>query len=111
MPYGSVTITTDPAVGQGSGIILAEKGIITGAGLITERTGLGNAEAFGQIFLVSTEIPTPIIILLLASGYIGASSAIGWDGRIVTDPTYAILGFVYNLTEFPFRMTVLTEGV
>lgn len=109
MPFGTVTINTPVLAGQGNGIISTEKGIITGAGLMTERIGLGNAEAFCQIFLVSKEAPLPILILLLASGYIGASSAIGWTGRIMAEPTFAVQGFVYNLTDFNFRMTVLTE--
>lgn len=111
MPYGSVQILTIAPAGQGSALILAEKGIITGAGMMAERTGLGNAEAYCEIFLVSSDAPTPIKILLLASGYIGASSSVGWDGHILAEPAFNIQGFVFCVREFPFRMTVLTEVI
>ena len=74
-----------------------------------ESAGAGNAEFYGQIFLASTESPTPIPISLLTSGYFGASVFIGWTGSIIMQPTYAVMARIWSQSDQVIRCTILTQ--
>lgn len=108
MPYTSFTLTV-VADNQARALLSIEKGILNSVMLIPERTGTGNAEYFGQVLLVSTEAPEPVLIALLASGYLGASSPIGWTGAIPMEPTYAIQARIYSQNTIPIRCTIGTH--
>jgi hypothetical protein len=86
-----------------------EKGHLISVMLGPERIGTGNAEYYGQVFLVSTEAPHPVPISILSAGYFGASVYIGWTGKIKLEPTYAIHAYVWSPNTIPVRCTILTE--
>lgn len=92
------------------GFISAEKGRLQGVTIFPAEPGTGANECFAQIYLVSTETPKPILITLLASGYIGVEFGIGWTGSIKLERTYAVLGIVTTLnTTSHWRLTALTD--
>lgn len=108
MPYNSFTFAV-AANDQARATLTIEKGHLSAVMLGPERAGSGNAEFFGQIFLASTETPTPLPIALLASGYFGASCYIGWTGRIKIEPTYAIHARIFSPSAIPVRCSVVTD--
>jgi len=109
MPAGSIIITTDATLHRGSGILGAEKGRLVGVNILTESTQRGSAELFGEIYLVSMEVPTPIRLLSLASGYFGVNLSVAWDGNIELEPAMGIQGFITCVLETRCILTVLTE--
>lgn len=109
MPYGSTIITTDAVLHNGSGLIGAEKGRLVGVNIACERTERGAAELFGEIYLISTEVPNPIQILLLCSGYFGGNLSVAWDGSIELEPAMAVQAFIACPLETRVKLTVLTE--
>lgn len=110
MPFNSFTFAV-AANDQAQDILTVEGGDLVSVMLGPEAPGSGNAEFYGQILLASTEVPNPIPIAILASGYFGASVLIGWTGSILMEPTYAILARVWSPSANPVRCTVATQEV
>lgn len=97
------------ALNYGEGSLVVENNDLVSVCLTPERTGTGNAEYWGELFLASTDTPLPLPIAFLASGYFGASHYIGWTGRIAMQPTYAIYARIWCENPIPVRCSVLTE--
>lgn len=109
MGYNSFTLAV-AANDQATDLLTVEDNRLVSVMLMPERTGSGNAEFFGQIFIVSTETPNPIPLAYLASGYFGASLPIAWTGSITLQPTYAIQARIFSASTIPVRCTILTEA-
>lgn len=110
MPYNSMTLEVG-ITNQAQEILSVEGGRLVAVMMGPERTGSGNAEFFGQIFLASTEIPHPVPIAQLAAGYFGASVFISWTGSIIMQPTYAVFARIWSVSAIPVRCTMITEEV
>lgn len=108
MPYNSFSLEVDHT-DQAQESFRIESGFLEAVTLGPTRTGSGNAEFYGQILLASTEIPTPVTVALLASGYFGASVAISWTGRIRMEPTFAIVARIWSASAIPIRCDILTD--
>lgn len=108
MPFNQypVEITASAYVDD---VFIVENGSLVGVMLAPEVSGTGIAENYAQLYLASTDTPTPIPILQLASGYFGADYSIAWDGRIKLDPAMAILVRVWSHRTFRFRLSIVTE--
>ena len=108
MPYTSFTFEV-VALNRAEHTLIVDTGILDSVMMGPERTGTGNAEFFGQIFLVSTETPSPVPIAILASGYFGASVFIGWTGTLPMERTYGIMARIFSQSGFPVRCTIGTH--
>lgn len=108
MPFNSIPIAII-AMGQRVETFTIEHGYLEAVMLGPEIAGTGNAEFFGQVFLASTETPTPIPIALLCSGYFGASCFIGWTGRILIEPTFAVHVRIFSESLDMCRLNILTD--
>lgn len=97
------------AADQVSRTVTVEGGHLVGVQFEPERFGTGAAESFAQVFLASSETPTPLPFLLLCSGYVGANHPIAWDGRLALDPAYGVTARVWSHRNFRFRLTIVTE--
>lgn len=105
MPYSSFSLTT--AAGQAHTAHTVESGILESVMVAPEHTGIGNAEAYAELYIGTTETPDPTPVAMLASGYIGASHPIGWTGQIVMEPSFCILVRIWCQTAFTFIVGVL----
>lgn len=110
MPFIQFPISVGAPLYQARETQLLERLFISSASLLPENTGIGQAEAYGQILIVSCDAPEPVPVAILASGYLGASVIIGWTGRIKMDISFGIQARVWCNTPFTFRCSVLTEG-
>lgn len=108
MPYTSFTFEV-VAGNQAEASKTVESGFVASVMMNPERVGTGNAEYYGQIFIATTETPRPHPVALLASGYFGATSYIGWTGRIQLDPSYVVLARVYSESAIPVRCSIITQ--
>lgn len=108
MPYNSFTLTVDHT-DQAQESFRVESGFLEAVSLGPSTIGSGNAEFYGALYLVSTEIPTPVTVAILASGYFGASHQISWTGRIRMEPTFAIMARIWSPSAIPIRCDILTD--
>lgn len=110
MPIGQVPLVVPAGFTYEQAIQRVENGTLQGVSIYPESIGTGVAENYGIIELLTYENPEPIPILLLASGYFGASLSITWTGRITLEPALAVRGVIWaNTTNVAFRMNIFTE--
>jgi hypothetical protein len=98
-----------PAAGAVSALQLSENGRLRSVMLLQESIWIRPNHVFGQVWLASTETPTPTKIHLLCQGYFGCADAIAWDGNILLEPTFAIQGRIWCSQAVTARLTANVE--
>lgn len=106
MPQSAFTIAVTG--GQAQDIQTLESGILEAVSLFPETIGIGNAEAYAEVYIGTTETPVPLPTIILANGYLGASHAIGWTGQILMEPSFCILTRIWCEQNFSFRLNFMT---
>lgn len=91
--------------------VITETGYLVGVQFGPTLAGTGGAESYAQVFLASTDTPTPIPLVMLCSGYCGTDHPIAWDGRLKLDPAYAVMARVWSFRTFTFLLNIVTEVV
>jgi len=109
MPFASNTVDAPGTDAPGEILIFTESGHLVAVTFEPSSRGTGNNEAFGMIYLASTETPEPTRIALLTQGGMGAQNGITWTGRIKLYPTYAIIGRVWSQGTANYKLHVTTE--
>lgn len=110
MPVGHIPITIGASTLQGEANQRVESGILEAVSLHPEQTGLGVAQAFGILDLISYENPAPVRAAFLTSGYIGASQPLSWTGHIILEPQFAVRALVFcTVATIPFTLSILTN--
>lgn len=108
MPFNQYPVAIT-AANQVHRAFTVEKGDIVGVLFEPERRGTGAAESYAQVYLATTDTPSPMPFLMLCSGYLGANTGISWTGRIHLDPSYAVYVRVWSHQAWTFRLSVATE--
>lgn len=110
MPFNSFSFANE-GLSYGQRLLTVENKILTGVNMGPETVGTHASEYYGQILIISTDTPTPVPLILLASGHFGAMDFISWTGRIRMDPSYAIMARIWVDGAVPARCTVLVEDL
>ena len=97
------------AANQRQHAFTVEKGDIVGVLFEPEARGTGAAESYAQVYLATTDTPSPTPFVMLCSGYVGANTGITWTGRIHLDPSYAVYVRVWSHQALVFRLSIATE--
>jgi len=110
MPSSQVNIAPAGIHVAGTGLISCEKGALVAVSIFPDRGGIGPFEAYADIWLISTETPNPIPIIILVAGGIGVLDGISWTGRLPAEPHLAVRGRVWtNNATVTYRLSVMTE--
>ena len=109
MPFTSKTVDAPGTDAPAQIFISTESGHLAAVSFEPSSPGTGNNEAFGMVYLSSTETPKPTRVALLAQGGMGAQNGISWTGRIKLFPTYAVIGLVWSQGTAEYKLHVTTE--
>jgi hypothetical protein len=106
MPYSQYSTRTT-VTGSATELQIVEGGILQSVMSKMETEPDRLSWVYVELWLVSTDTPTPTELAQLAAGYLGRTQAVNWFGAINLEPTYAIQTRIWSNDAHSVRTSFL----